>query len=303
MEVSRQWLSERYTGQGLSIREVAKLAHCKRDKIKTLLDRYGIERKQNPATLRPTTIINGIRHNTCSRCKAIKPIEFFRRDTHAPGGYKAICTDCDKIVKAERRRQNNPDLREYVPTAQRTEYKQQQAISHWMSIRPVILFYWMLVEMCGDEIVEMIRLKQQEKERERYAGKRIDILARLREKYKTDTKFMFYHRQKRQKEKAIRKGLAATLSWEQWQEAMFYFNDSCAYCGSEQDIEQDHVVPASSGGAYVQGNIVPACHKCNDSKRSRELVSWFEEQPFFSKERLQRIRGWLGMDIGEASVS
>lgn len=303
MELTQQWLVERYVDQGLSIRECAKLVHCKRDKIKQALDRYGIKRKANPATPRPTMTINGVKHNACSCCGKIKPVDQFRKDAHAPNGHKIICIECDKAAKAERRRQYNPDLPEYVPIDQRDEQKQQQAISHWMNIRPVILFYWLLVEMCGDELSEMIRLRQQEKERERYESKRSDILARLREKYKSDSKFMFYHRQKRQKGKAIRKGLKATLSWEEWQEALFHFNDSCAYCGSIQDIEQDHVVPASRGGAYVRDNIVPACHECNDSKRSRELVDWYKEQPFFSEERLRRLREWQSMGDNKASAS
>ena len=38
------------------------------------------------------------------------------------------------------------------------------------------------------------------------------------------------------------------------------------------------------------GNIVPACSRCNTSKRNREMEEWYRSQPFFSELRLHRIR-------------
>ena len=287
MEITRQWLAEHYIEQGMSIRECAKLAHCKRDKIKAALGRYGIERKQNPATPRPTIIINGVRHNACYRCEAIKPIEQFRRDSRAPGGYKAICIDCDKLVKAERRRQNNPDLREYVPIDQRTEYIQQQEISHWMSIRPVILFYWLLIEMCGDEIETEIKARRAASlkafYRERYS----------REKQLKQEQLQAEWRKRRSLRRARVKAAPNTLSVEQWAETLRYFDHACCYCGSKADLVQDHVVALVNGGGYVMGNIVPACNHCNNTKHSKELSVWYRSALGFSQARYEKLCWWI----------
>lgn len=48
----------------------------------------------------------------------------------------------------------------------------------------------------------------------------------------------------------------------------------CFYCGSNQNIQIDHVVPISKGGKHSIGNIVPACRSCNASKCDKYLIEW-----------------------------
>jgi 5-methylcytosine-specific restriction endonuclease McrA len=48
----------------------------------------------------------------------------------------------------------------------------------------------------------------------------------------------------------------------------------CAYCGSEENITLDHVVPIQLGGAHSIGNLLPACGSCNFSKGQRLLIQW-----------------------------
>jgi hypothetical protein len=40
----------------------------------------------------------------------------------------------------------------------------------------------------------------------------------------------------------------------------------CVRCDSEQDIEYDHMIPVSKGGANTYNNIQILCRKCNRSK-------------------------------------
>lgn len=47
----------------------------------------------------------------------------------------------------------------------------------------------------------------------------------------------------------------------------------CAYC-PELASTIDHVVPLVLGGTNVEGNLAPACRRCNSSKSSRLLVEW-----------------------------
>ena len=44
----------------------------------------------------------------------------------------------------------------------------------------------------------------------------------------------------------------------------------CHYCGKTfppDELTMDHIVPVARGGRSVRGNVVPACHACNASKR------------------------------------
>ena len=47
---------------------------------------------------------------------------------------------------------------------------------------------------------------------------------------------------------------------------------TCAYCGlvfGERELQVEHVVPASRGGAYAWMNLVTACAACNGRKADR----------------------------------
>ena len=43
----------------------------------------------------------------------------------------------------------------------------------------------------------------------------------------------------------------------------------CAVCGSVQDLEFDHIIPRSRGGASTVGNVQIICASCNEKKRAQ----------------------------------
>ena len=47
----------------------------------------------------------------------------------------------------------------------------------------------------------------------------------------------------------------------------------CVYCGDPADTT-DHVIPVSRGGTDLPANRVPACGRCNSSKRDLTLEEW-----------------------------
>jgi len=70
--------------------------------------------------------------------------------------------------------------------------------------------------------------------------------------------------------RARKRGLASTLTPEQWGAIKQAYGHCCAYCGGKPKVlAQDHVVPVSKGGGYTPDNIVPACSVCNGSKGNR----------------------------------
>ena len=82
---------------------------------------------------------------------------------------------------------------------------------------------------------------------------------------------------------------------EQWLECMKFFEFRCAYSGqklSKGTRSLDHIKPVSKGGEHDIWNLVPMDRILNCSKRDKDLLEWYQEQDFFSEERLQKIYEW-----------
>jgi 5-methylcytosine-specific restriction endonuclease McrA len=77
---------------------------------------------------------------------------------------------------------------------------------------------------------------------------------------------------------------------EDWQKALEYFDNSCAYCNEKRDdLQQDHFVPVNDGGTYTPDNIVPACPPCNSSKQKIDPFEWLVV-------RKRRLREYLKIE-------
>ena len=51
---------------------------------------------------------------------------------------------------------------------------------------------------------------------------------------------------------------------------------ACTYCGSQRDLQGDHVLPLSRGGSNAFDNLATACKACNGAKGSKTLQEWCE---------------------------
>ncbi len=70
----------------------------------------------------------------------------------------------------------------------------------------------------------------------------------------------------------------------------------CAYCGSDQDLTIDHVIPQCKGGADFTKNVVCCCKNCNQSKGHDHWKLWYVQQDFYSEERFNKIEEWMKPD-------
>lgn len=43
----------------------------------------------------------------------------------------------------------------------------------------------------------------------------------------------------------------------------------CVRCGSQENLEYDHIIPVSKGGSSTKRNVQLLCEKCNRTKRDR----------------------------------
>lgn len=48
----------------------------------------------------------------------------------------------------------------------------------------------------------------------------------------------------------------------------------CAYCGTNENLTIDHLIPKSKGGQDHPSNLVLACLPCNNRKGSKDLSTW-----------------------------
>ena len=71
-------------------------------------------------------------------------------------------------------------------------------------------------------------------------------------------------------------GLESTLTEKQWEYAILYFSNRCAYCRKipKRIMHKEHYIAASIGGTFTSHNIVPSCGRCNSSKCSADVWVW-----------------------------
>jgi hypothetical protein len=79
-------------------------------------------------------------------------------------------------------------------------------------------------------------------------------------------------------DRAIQEGLANRRFGQPEMAAVIeYFGadpPQCAYCGDEHVSRWDHLVAVKCDGDTVLGNMVPACSRCDDSKRDVPYEEW-----------------------------
>ena len=74
------------------------------------------------------------------------------------------------------------------------------------------------------------------------------------------------------------------------------WTNECAYCGSEENITLDHILPQCKGGLDIKTNVVACCHSCNQSKGHTPWETWYYDQDYFTEERYNTIVNWMRPD-------
>lgn len=54
-----------------------------------------------------------------------------------------------------------------------------------------------------------------------------------------------------------------------WRTCLEIYNYQCAWCGSNERLELDHIQPLTRGGSNWQFNTQPLCRSCNSSKGNK----------------------------------
>lgn len=71
------------------------------------------------------------------------------------------------------------------------------------------------------------------------------------------------------------------FSASDWESVKADFGNLCAYCGSEEKLVMEHVVPINKQalGEHRLGNLVPACRTCNAKKAEQGFRAFLAHDP------------------------
>lgn len=196
--------------------------------------------------------------STCSKCGVEKPLnsDYFHKKKRNKRGFSYSCKEC--------RNRENKEYKEKNKEAQ-LEYNKK----------------W---QKNNKDKVSMYQKAYYEKNKEEINRKSVEYQKKHPE----------INIKKRQKRRADMAELPNDLTIEEWNVALVYFDNGCAYCGDRKSVlHQEHVQALSRGGGYTQGNIIPACKRCNASKNNRDMFTWYGIQDFFSSDRLEKIEDYI----------
>lgn len=84
---------------------------------------------------------------------------------------------------------------------------------------------------------------------------------------------------------------AESFNADDWQQVKQDFDNRCAYCGGEDKLVMDHIVPINRThlGEHRLGNLAPACKACNDAKSSKDFREFLVDDP----DRIQLIEAHM----------
>lgn len=225
---------------------------------------------------------------TCNKCGEDKPLtnEFFQKRKTSKDGFRNECKECMKTLRKKYYNDNKEQIinknTQYRKrnwdehTKRRKEYEQKN--------KEILAEKRRRYNLENKEIVAKRKKEYAEKNKEKYSKYYLEYARKNRDKCKI----------KRHKREAKLKRLPSTLTKEQWDATFKHFDYSCAYCGSKEQIEQEHFVPLAKGGEFTHNNIIPACKSCNCSKQDRDFFEWYSKQDNYSKYREQKILQHLG---------
>lgn len=180
----------------------------------------------------------------CAKCDKIKPISEYHRNPKNKDGYCGACKICRsahaaKWYEANRERENarSAATRAANPEGRKETVKKSNAkragiVSQWQKDNP-------------------------DKVRERNERWRKANLEKVRARIRR-------HRTRKA-------GGGGSHTHQEWFDLCAKYNDRCACCGAEKQLEADHVLPVSKGGSSNIDNIQPLCRSCNARKNNQVI--------------------------------
>jgi len=248
----------------------------------------------------------------CFRCKNELPIDKFSKCKRNKDGLKSICKGCkhqdylnhistyreyaarNKDVKSAYNKEYKANRKEEIAEYNKKYYKQH--VDAILARNKIYAKQKADILRAKRKVYRLSNKEMLQKKRSDSYYRNIEIEKARMKKYKLCNKESFVVRQ--QKRDAKKKKLDSTLTLSQWESIKEYFGESCAYCGKQLPLEQEHFIPVTKNGEYTHNNIIPACKSCNCSKNNKDFFEWYPEFKYYSKKREKFILDYLGYKNG-----
>jgi len=170
----------------------------------------------------------------CTKCGQIKRLELFGKNKRKKDGYQSFCRDCHKNY--------------YQANKNRfVNYNKKYYIEN----REYFLNY---------------RKGYYENNTEYYLGRSNE----WRQKNPERTKSIAKNNRARRREDVKHNGKLNVTH----DDYLRLYKQPCVFCGSDDNIEIDHVIPLVKGGKHSIGNLQALCRKCNRSKSDKYMIEF-----------------------------
>ena len=155
----------------------------------------------------------------CSKCFEVLPMndEYFNKRSAAKDNLMSKCRGCTKdeyknkrSYHSKYRKQNKARIKK-----RRKEHYEKNKSNHKRYMK---IYY---------------------QENKRRIEKQKRLYERENRKKSNSYKLNYIHK---------KRSLISNFTTDQWQQCLTHFNHQCAYCGSTESLEQEHVIPVSRGG-------------------------------------------------------
>ncbi len=211
-------------------------------------------------------------------------LEYFYSGKRYKNGLTSQCKKC-KYAYCKQHRKDHPDQYRIYSQRFRAKYPEEikQRDRDWRKKNPTASGdrkrQWSKDHPDADRIY---RIEHRDEHR--------DWLRQWRRAHPEET------RQAKQRRRSKEKGLPSTLTVDDWQYAISYWNGTCAYCGQPPRLfdktwvlHQEHFIPLSAPTCTgtIPTNILPACQSCNFSKSASDPIEWITRK--FGKRKGKKI--------------
>lgn len=252
-----------------------------------------------------------VKMKRCTKCGEEKEVtaEHFGREKKNKDGYSGMCRPCRRLRDNQLYQENKEVVK------QRYEANKEAKKQYYQKNKDAICARQKEYRGANKELINKQNKKYYEdnkskinKRSREWGGRNKEAIAKKDKLYREKNKEYIFIKKKhyreenpekfrifRQSRRTKQKSLPATLTNEQWQFIREHFNETCAYCGT-QDVKLtiEHFIPVSRLGELTINNVLPVCSSCNSSKGNKLFAEWYPRQKFFSEKREKLLLSYLG---------
>ena len=216
----------------------------------------------------------------------------FSKTKRGKYGLRSYCKKCQKKYREEHREEMIEYQKKYRKENKKkvSEYRKKYIEEH----REELKQYYEERKEEYKRYYEENRGKILERKR-KYREEHKEEILEYSKKYRQTPQGQVTHFNSNMKRRQTLQSQGKGMTVEQWVEMMEFFNWKCAYSNiplNKNNRSIDHIKCLDNGGLNEIWNCVPMYKSYNSSKNTKDMLEWYQQQDFYSEERLQKIYEW-----------